>query len=63
MGRADAAVRWLREAAETGVPCYPLFAQDASLDPIRHDPRFEAFLADMLKQSETRRRSLFPDRR
>ena len=62
MGRADEAVRWLRETAETGFPCYPLFAHDASLDPIRQDPRFEAFLADMQKQSETRRRLLFPDR-
>ena len=63
MKRADEAVRWLRECAETGFPCYPLFAQDATLDPIRQDPQFEAFLADMLKQSETRRRSLFPDGR
>ena len=62
MGRADEAVRWLREAAETGFPCYPLFAHDASLDPIRQDPRFNAFLADMQRQSETRRRLLFPDR-
>jgi TolB-like protein/Tfp pilus assembly protein PilF len=63
MGRADQAVRWLRECAETGFPCYPMFAHDPTLDPIRQDPRFKAFLADMQEQSETRRRLLFPDRR
>ncbi len=62
MGRADEAVRWLREAAETGFPCYPLFAHDASLDPIRQAPQFRAFLAGMQKQSEARRKLLFPGR-
>jgi hypothetical protein len=63
MGRVEEAVRWLRESAETGFPCYPLFAHDTSLNPIRQDPLFEAFLADMLRQSKTLRSSLFPDRR
>jgi len=63
MANAREAVRWLREAAETGFPCLPLFASDASLDPIRHDPLFQAFLVDMQKQSESLRRALFPDRR
>lgn len=62
MGRADEAVRWLREAAETGFPCYRLFAHDASLDPIRQAPQFRAFLAGMQKQSEARRKLLFPGR-
>ena len=35
MGRAQEAVQWLREAAETGFPCYALFARDPNLDPIR----------------------------
>jgi hypothetical protein len=60
MGRASEAVRALREAAETGFPCYPLFAGDPNLDRIRHDPDFQAFLADMQKQHDSLRRALFP---
>ena len=59
MGRAQEAVESLREAAETGFPCYPLFARDPNLDPIRQDPRFQAFLADMQKQSDSLRTALF----
>ena len=63
MRRAQEAVQYLREAAETGFPCYPLFAQDPNLDPIRQDPRFQAFLADMQKRSESLRKALFLDRK
>ncbi len=59
MGRAAEAVASLREAAQTGFPCYPLFARDTNLDPIRQDPRFQAFLADMQKQSDSLRKALF----
>jgi DNA-binding winged helix-turn-helix (wHTH) protein/Tfp pilus assembly protein PilF len=59
MGRAEEAVQLLREAAETGFPCYPLFAHDPNLDRIRNDPRFQTFLADMLKQSVSLRKALF----
>ncbi len=63
MGRAREAVQALREAAENGFPCYPLFASDANLDPIRQDPRFQSFLAGMQKQSASLRNALFPERR
>jgi tetratricopeptide (TPR) repeat protein len=59
MGRAEEAVKSLREAADTGFPCYPLFAQDPNLDPVRQDPRFQAFLAEMQKQSDSLRKALF----
>jgi len=59
MGRAHEAVDSLREAAETGFPCYPLFARDPNLDRIRQDPRFQAFLAEMRKQSDALRTALF----
>jgi DNA-binding winged helix-turn-helix (wHTH) protein/Tfp pilus assembly protein PilF len=58
MRRAPEAVESLREAAETGFPCYRLFARDPNLDRIRQDPRFQAFLADMQKQSDSLRKAL-----
>jgi tetratricopeptide (TPR) repeat protein len=63
MRRAEEAVQYLREAAETGFPCYWLFAHDPNLDPIREDPHFQAFLADMQKRSESLRKALFLDRK
>ncbi len=62
MGRAQEAVESLREAAETGFPCYTLFARDENLDGIRRDPRFQAFMVEMQKQHESLRRTLFPER-
>lgn len=59
MGRAKEAIESLREAAETGFPCYRLFAMDSNLDRIRQDPNFQAFLADMQKQSASLRMALF----
>ena len=61
MGRADEAVGWLQEAASTGFPCYSLFERDPTLDPIRRDPRFQAFMAETQKSSASLRRVLFPD--
>jgi DNA-binding winged helix-turn-helix (wHTH) protein/Tfp pilus assembly protein PilF len=63
MGHAEEAVRWMREAAETGFPCYPLFARDPNLDPIRQDTRFQAFLAEMQKHSASLRKALVLDRK
>ena len=46
MHRAFEAVHWLREAAETGFPCYELFSRDPLMDPIRTSPQFAAFIAE-----------------
>jgi DNA-binding winged helix-turn-helix (wHTH) protein/Flp pilus assembly protein TadD len=59
MGRAQEAVEWLREAAETGFPCYPLFARDPNLDRVRQAAGFQAFLNDMQKQFDSLRKALF----
>lgn len=60
MGRAKEAVEWFRETAETGFPCYPLFANDPTLDPIREDPAFKSFLSDMEHNMASLRKALFP---
>ena len=50
LGRRDEALRWLRQAANTGFPCYPWFARDPLLQPIRGDAEFKRFL-DQLHMS------------
>ena len=60
MRQAEEAVRWLREAAATGFPCYSLFATDPNLDPIRQHLAFQAFMAELQKTSESLRQALFP---
>ncbi len=37
------AMKWLAEAARTGLPCYPWYARDPLLDPLRGDPSFKSF--------------------
>jgi len=41
------AVYWLRQAAETGWPCYPYFARDPNLGNIQSDPAFVAFMREL----------------
>ena len=55
-GKSDEAIKWLREAAATGFPCYPLFERDAFLNRIRHVPEFIQFIAEMKAQNERYRR-------
>jgi TolB-like protein/Tfp pilus assembly protein PilF len=62
MRRAKEAVDWLRVAAETGFPCYPLVAGDANLDPIRAEPLFQEFMADLQKRSASLRKAMLPER-
>ncbi len=47
LGAPEQAVRYLREAARTGFPCYPFYARDPLLDPLREDPEFAALVADL----------------
>lgn len=46
-GKSSEAVKWLREAAATGYPCYPLFESDAYLKQIRQTPEFRQFMEEM----------------
>jgi eukaryotic-like serine/threonine-protein kinase len=45
VGQAPEAVKWLEQTAADGYPCYPVFAQDSALDPIRRDVAFQQFLS------------------
>jgi tetratricopeptide (TPR) repeat protein len=52
LGRPDLAMHWLRLAAGDGFPCYPFYEIDRTLDAIRTDPAFKAFLTDLKRQYE-----------
>lgn len=58
MGNAQKAVAALDRVSREGMPCYPLFARDPMLNPIRRDPRFAQFLADSRSAWEARRQTL-----
>lgn len=51
-GKSEEAVKWLKETAATGFPCYPLFERDAYLNRIRQAPEFIQFMAEMKAQNE-----------
>ena len=55
-GKGDEALKWLRKTVNEGFPCYPLFARDSFLDPIRKDPAFSQFMAEMKTRWEGYRR-------
>lgn len=47
LGEPTDAIHWLREAADDGFPCHPLFAGDPHLASLRRDPRFAALLTEL----------------
>jgi hypothetical protein len=55
-GKSDEAVKWLRETADKGFPCHPLFERDAYLSRIRQAPEFIKFMSEMKTQNEMYRR-------
>ena len=59
MRRVEQAVEWLREAADTGFPCYALFVRDPTLDPIRQEPQFRQFMTELEKRSAAMRKAIF----
>jgi serine/threonine protein kinase/tetratricopeptide (TPR) repeat protein len=56
MRKSDMALEWLREAAESGFPCYPLFERDPSLQGLHSDPRWSSLMAEMERNSERYRK-------
>jgi eukaryotic-like serine/threonine-protein kinase len=55
-GKSEEALKWLRKTVNEGFPSYPLFARDPFLDPIREDPAFIQFMAEMKTRWEGYRR-------
>ncbi len=58
LNKPDEAVKWLTAAADDGFPCYPYFEGDRTLDNIRHDPAFVAFMTKLKSQWEKYNASL-----
>jgi hypothetical protein len=58
MNKPDQAVKWLIVAADEGFPCYPYFEIDHTLDNIRQDPSFIAFMTKLKAQWEKYNASL-----
>ena len=56
LGNGRDAMKWLRQASDTGFPCYPWFAADRLLDPIRGEAAFQAFMAGQRTRYEDARR-------
>lgn len=50
MNQPEAAVRWLRTAADTGFPCYPAFYNDLTLANIRSNSQFQKLLDELRNQ-------------
>jgi TolB-like protein/Flp pilus assembly protein TadD len=57
LGRPDEALRWLRQAADSGFPCLRWYDRDPLLAPIRETPEFAAWLGELrvrLREAEQR---------
>ena len=50
--------RWLEETIAWGMPCYPMFATDSFLDPVRQSPQVQKVLNDLKRDWDTFREAL-----
>ena len=62
MRRPAGAVEWARYTAENGFPCYPLFANETGLDPVRDDASFADFMVELRSEWESYKMGLFPSK-
>ncbi|MEO6258750.1 MAG: protein kinase [Thermoanaerobaculia bacterium] len=58
LGDAAKCVETLDRVSREGMPCYPLFASDPLLDPVRGTPQFRQFLADSHDAHEARKKTI-----
>lgn len=57
LGRSGEALRWLRNAGDTGFPCLPWYSFDPLLAPLRQDPAFQSWIEELrLRLREAERR-------
>jgi TolB-like protein/DNA-binding winged helix-turn-helix (wHTH) protein len=47
IGKSHEAVAWLRRAAETGMPNYPLFDENPSMSKLHGNPEYDQFMAQL----------------
>jgi tetratricopeptide (TPR) repeat protein len=52
LNNVDAALEWVRTAADTGFACYPLFERDANLARLRADPRWAPLMSELRTEWE-----------
>lgn len=50
LNKTDEALKWLQFTVDDGFPCYPLFENDISLNSLRKDQRFIAFMSQLKQQ-------------
>ena len=55
LGQPSEAVRWLRRARDTGWTCYPWYANDTLLQPLKQVAEFRAFMEEFRKSWEAAR--------
>ncbi len=55
LGMNAEAVMWLANARNTGFACYPWFARDPLLEPLKQVPAFQQFLDDFKRSWQTMR--------
>jgi hypothetical protein len=60
LGRPRDAVTWLRTAADGGFPCYPWFAADPLLIPIRDDAGYKQLMTTLRERFEDARSRYAP---
>jgi serine/threonine protein kinase len=46
MGNKSAALEWIREAADSGFACYPLFERDPNFETLHDDPRWRTMMSE-----------------
>jgi len=52
LGNLAEARRWLRTSADTGFPCWPWFASDPLLAPLRDTAEFKEWLEELLRREQ-----------
>ncbi len=60
MNQNEQAIIWLKNSAEDGSPCYPLFEKDSNLKNLHGDKDFKAFMIKLKGEYERNRALLKP---